>query len=257
MDERRRAEDLVQQHLAELAHVARLSTVGEMVAELAHELNQPLSAICSYAQACKRLLHCSDPNRIEEMSDSMNQVSEQADRAAEIIRRLRRFVAKSKPLQVVVHVNDMIRDVVELMKIDARMARAEVALELTEPLPPVVGDRIQLEQVLVNLLCNAYDSLRESDRETRRATIRTKVDGRRNVLVDVEDNGAGIPSDIADRVFDRFFTTKPDGMGMGLAISQSILEHHGGKLWITSNSEPGVSCHFTLPIDSGEHIRGN
>jgi C4-dicarboxylate-specific signal transduction histidine kinase len=257
MDERRRAEDQAQQHLAELAHVARLSTVGEMVAELAHELTQPLSAICSYAQACKRLLQSPVMNRTEEMSSSLNQVSEQADRAAEIIRRLRRFVAKSNPIQVVVHVNDMIREVVELMKIDARKAQAEVVLELAKSLPPVVGDRIQLEQVLVNLLCNAFDALCESDGQPRRATIRTKIDGRRNVLVDVEDNGAGIPADIADRVFDRFFTTKPDGMGMGLAISQSIIEHHGGKLWITSSPGPGVSCHFTLPIDTGEHNRGN
>jgi two-component system sensor histidine kinase TtrS len=257
MDERRRAEDQAQLHLAELAHVARLSTVGEMVAELAHELNQPLSAISSYSQACKRLIHDAEIQSAEELAASLNQISEQADRAAEIIRRLRRFVAKSKSPQAVVRVNDMIRDVVELMKIDARTARAEVTAELAEPLPTVLGDRIQLEQVLVNLMCNAFDALRESGREPRRVVVRTKVDAPHSVLVEVEDNGAGIPAEIAGHVFDRFFTTKPDGMGMGLSISQSIIENHGGKLWIAPASGFGVSCRFTLPIDMGEPLHGN
>ena len=135
MEERRRAEEQVQQHQAELAHVARLSTVGEMVAELAHELNQPLSAISSYAQACKRLLHGDGADQAEELSAALNQVSEQADRAAEIVRRLRRFVAKAKPVETALDLNAVIRDVAELMSIDARTAKARTDLELTEPLP--------------------------------------------------------------------------------------------------------------------------
>jgi C4-dicarboxylate-specific signal transduction histidine kinase len=257
MDERRHAEERAQQHLAELAHVARLNTVGEMVAELAHELNQPLSAICSHAQACKRMLDSHDRDYGEELSASLNQVNEQSTRAAEIIRRLRRFVAKAKPLEAVVDVNAMIHDVAELMNMDARMADAEVIFELSDPLPSVVADRIQLEQVLVNLMRNGFEALRESNRAPRRLTIRTAVDAQRNILVDVHDNGVGIASDMMDRVFERFFTTKDAGMGMGLSVSQSIIENHGGKLWATPAPDGGAVFHFVLPTETGEHNRGS
>ena len=159
MEERRRAEDQVQQHQAELAHVARLSTVGEMVVELTHELNQPLSAISSYAQACKRLLSSGRPDDGEELLASLGQVGEQADRAAEIIRRLRRFITKAQPSQTAIDINALIRDVAELTNLDARTALAEVRFELSDPLPPVVGDRIQLEQVMVNLMRNAFEAM--------------------------------------------------------------------------------------------------
>jgi C4-dicarboxylate-specific signal transduction histidine kinase len=257
MEERRRAEELVQQHQAELAHVARLSTAGEMVAELAHELNQPLSAISSYAHACTRLL-CSDAaNDKKELLASMQQVSEQADRAAEIIRRLRRFVAKTKPTQTVLDINALIVDVAKLTNMDARMAKVQVSFELTDPLPPVVGDRIQLEQVIVNLMRNAFEAMRDSEPEFRRLTIRTGRDDSQHIVVDLHDGGSGIPPAAIDHVFDRFFTTKPNGMGMGLPISQSIIEKHGGTLWVVPNADRGSTFHFTLPIDLGERSRGS
>ena len=253
MNERRRAEELLQQHQAELAHVARLCTVGEMVAELAHELNQPLSAISSYAQACKRLLHNGGPDQDEDLSASLNQVSEQTDRAAEIIRRVRRFVAKTKPVEAAMNMNAVIRDMAELMGMDARTSGAEVVLTLDEPLPSVVGDRIQLEQVLVNLMRNGFEALKESTEQPRRLTIRTTSDRRQGrVVVDVEDNGEGITPDTADQVFDRFYTTKPNGMGMGLPISRSIVENHSGELWCEPLPGRGAVFHFTLPIDAGE-----
>ncbi len=257
MEERRLAEERSQQHLAELAHVARLSTMGEMVAELAHELNQPLSAISSYAQACKRLLDSGEGNHGEELSSSLGQVVEQANRAGEIIRRVRRFVAKNTPSEEAIDVNAMIRDVAGVMAFDARSVKAEVVTALTEPLPPVVGDRIQIEQVLVNLMRNGFEALRESPREPRQVTVHTAFDGRRHIVIDVHDNGRGIPPDVLDRVFDRFFTTKPDGMGMGLAISRSIVENHGGTLWATPAAEGGAAFHFTLPIETGELDRGH
>lgn len=257
MEERRRAEELARQHQIELAHVSRLSTVGEMVAELTHELNQPLSAIFSYAQACQRLLCSDEPGNREELLGSFQQVGEQADRAAQILRRLRRFVTKAKPLQIEVDLNAMIRDVAELTNIDARMAQAAVCFELTDPLPPVLGDRIQLEQVMVNLIRNAFEAMRECPPESRRLTIRTAVEDCRNVAVHVCDAGVGIPPTAIDHVFDRFFTTKPDGMGMGLAISRSILANHGGSLWVTSNADRGSTFHFTLPLDLGEPCRGS
>ena len=251
MDERRRAEEQVHQHQAELAHVARLSTVGEMVAELTHELNQPLSAISSYAQACQRLLRSGGAEDRTELVTSLHQVGEQAGRAAEIIRRLRRFVMKSKPMQTAVDINALIREVTELTSIDARMAQAEVCFELTDGLPMVLVDRIQIEQVLVNLKRNAFEAMRDLEPASGRLTVRTAFDGAGHIVVDLCDNGSGIPADAMDRVFDRFFTTKPNGMGMGLAISQSIIENHGGKLWVTPNPSRGSTFHFTLPIDRG------
>jgi C4-dicarboxylate-specific signal transduction histidine kinase len=256
IEERRHAEELVQQHQAELAHVTRLSTVGEMVVELTHELNQPLSAISSYAQACKRLLASDNPDDREGLLLSLSQVGEQADRAAEIIRRLRRFITKAKPLQTVVDLNALIRDVVALTAIDARMAQAEVRLDFTEPLPSVRGDRIQLEQVMVNLMHNAFEAMRDSPSPAHRLIIRTSCDGGQHVKVDLHDTGVGISPDAVGCIFDRFFTTKPNGMGMGLPISQSIVEKHGGELWATPNSECGSTFYFTLPIDFGEQNRG-
>jgi C4-dicarboxylate-specific signal transduction histidine kinase len=257
MEERRRAEDQLHQRQTELAHVARLSTVGEMVAELAHELNQPLSAISSYAHACKRLLDGGGAAECkQELRETLGQVSDQADRAAEIIRRLRRFVSKAKPLKVSIDFNEVVRDVYKLMSIDARMANAEVGFVLAEPLPPVVGDRIQLEQVLVNMMRNAIEAVENNDGHERRIAIRTALDDRQRIAVEVEDNGPGVPPDVKERIFDRFFTTKPNGMGMGLAISQSIIENHGGKMWLTPAPQRGAIFHFTLPVDAGEHIRG-
>lgn len=258
MEERRRAEDQLRQHQAELAHVARLSTVGEMVAELTHELNQPLSAICSYAQACKRLLRDGDgQDRTGDLSTSLNQVSEQADRAAEIIRRMRRFVTKAKPSQTEIDINAMVREVADLMSIDARMAQAEVVFQFIENPPPIVGDRIQLEQVLVNLMRNGFEALSDCRSEQPKLLIRTSLNDSDEITVDVEDNGVGIPSKMIDRVFDRFFTTKSEGMGMGLSISQSIIENHSGRLWVSQGSGRGTAFHFTLPTDSGEHSRAD
>lgn len=258
MAQRREAEERATQHQTELAHVTRLSTVGEMVVELAHELNQPLSAIASYAQACQRLLKAEDddPEAKELLSISLVQVTEQAARAAEIIRRLRRFVSKTKPAQTIVDLNVIVCNVAELIEIDARQAEVQVVRDLTNPLPPVVGDSIQLEQVLVNLMRNAFEALRESDRVPRRMTVRTAIDGGRTVLVEVHDNGGGIAPDAAEKVFDRFFTTKPNGMGMGLPISRSIIVGHGGRLWASSADGGGSIFHFTLPIDAGENRRG-
>jgi C4-dicarboxylate-specific signal transduction histidine kinase len=247
----------VQQHQAELAHVTRLSTVGEMVVELTHELNQPLGAISSYAQACRRLLSFDSPEDREELLASLLRVGEQADRAAEIVRRLRRFIAKAKPMQASVNTNAMIRDVSELINIDARMAQVEVQFDLTEPIPPVVADRIQIEQVVVNLMRNAFEAMRQCPVELRRLILRTAQEGQDAIRVDVCDNGPGIPAAEVDRVFDRFYTTKPDGMGMGLPISRSIIANHGGRLWFTPNSDQGCTFHFTLPIDYGEHSLGS
>jgi C4-dicarboxylate-specific signal transduction histidine kinase len=256
IDERRRAEEQLQRRQAELAHVARLSTMGEMAVELAHELNQPLSAISSYAQACRRLLEPDAGDHTEELLASLNQVGEQADRAAEIIRRVRRFVAKAKPLQTPVDVNAVVRDAAELMQFDARSAKAEIRFKLWEPLPPVIADRIQLEQVMVNLMRNAFEAMRNAAPSHRVLTVRTAMGSGDRMLVSVHDTGAGIAPETMPRLFDRFFTTKPDGMGMGLPISQSIIESHGGHLWAEANAGRGATFCFVLPIDRGDESHG-
>jgi len=234
-----------------------LSTVGEMVVELAHELNQPLSAVSSYAHACKRLLGSGRAEDREDLLASLHQISEQADRAAEIIRRLRRFVMKAQPLQTPLDLNATIHDMAKLLSIPARLAGIEICFELAESLPSVVGDRVQLEQVLVNLMRNAIDAVRDCEPEFRRLTIRTALDGRGSVTIDVHDIGPGIPPDVIEHVFERFFTTKSSGMGMGLPICQSIVEKHGGTIWVTPNADRGSTFHFTLPIDFGERNHGS
>jgi two-component system sensor histidine kinase TtrS len=256
MEERRRAEDQLRQHQDELAHVARLSTVGEMVVELTHELNQPLGAISSYAQACNRLLASDRPDDRDELSSAIVRVGEQADRAAEIVRRLRRFITKAQPMQTLANLNAIIRDVAELTSIDARMTEASVDFQLADSLPLVVVDRIQIEQVVVNLMRNAFEAMRDCPPEFRRLTLRTHIEDQHFIRVEVCDTGIGIPPAAIELVFNRFFTTKPDGMGMGLAISRSIITNHGGKLWVVPNLDRGSTYFFTLPIEVGEHSRG-
>ena len=256
MDERRRAEERASRHQAELAHVARLSTVGEMAAELAHELNQPLAAISSHAQACARLLQSSGFNGAEDLTASIHQVVEQADRAAEIIRRLRRFVRKAEPTQAVLEINSLAREIATLVMVEASAAQVEIRFELTDPCPPVMGDQIQIEQVLINLIRNGLEAMRESQGESRAVTIRTSVGQRNRIEVAVRDQGVGISPEMDPRVFDRYFTTKPDGMGMGLPISRSIVESHGGDLWVTSTPGHGTTFTFSLPIYNGDLTRG-
>ncbi len=255
IEQRRQAEERSQQHQAELARVAPLSTVGEMVAELAHEVNQPLAAIASYAQACVRLLSRREPGQLDSLSASMEQISEQANRAGEIIHRLRRFVAKGKPVDTILNINDLVHGIGGLIGYEVRLAHVQMRFELTDPLPPVSGDQIQIEQVLVNLVRNALDAMRDSQVEPKVLTIRTEIveEDRVGVAVEdrvgvaVEDRGGGLRGDDLERVFDRYFTTKPDGMGMGLPISRSIINNHGGRLWATENPDRGTTFRFSLP----------
>ena len=242
MEERRRAEDQVQQHQAELAHVARLSTVGEMVAELTHELNQPLSAISSYAQACKRLLSSDGPDDRQGLLASLGQVGEQADRAAEIIRRLRRFITKAQPSQTVIEINALIRDVAELMNLDARMALTEMRFELIDPMPAVVGDRIQLEQVMVNLIRNAFEAMQECPPEFRRLTIRTAMNAPQHLRVDVCDSGTGIPPDMLRPRLRPFFHHQARRDGNGIAHQP------------LNSRQPGRNAVGHTQSGSGQHL---
>ncbi|MBN2474054.1 MAG: response regulator [Pirellulales bacterium] len=256
MEERRRAEERASQHQAELAHFARLSTVGEMVAELAHELNQPLAAISSYAQACARLLRSSREDSTEDLVASVRQVVEQAERAAEIIRRLRRFVKKGKPSRTALDLSVLVREIAAIVEVEARTVRVDLRFDLLEPCPPVMADRIQIEQVLINLIRNGLEAMRESQGGRRILTIETRVADGQHLEVAVHDQGVGIPPDMMKRVFERYFTTKPHGIGMGLPISRSIVESHGGRLGVTSDPQSGTTFRFHLPIFSEDRPSG-
>lgn len=244
------AQEELRRHQAQLAHMARLSTMGEMASGLAHELNQPLSAIVNYAQGCVRRAR-SGKSQPEELARAMEQVGLQAQRAAEVIRRLREFVGKGELRRIRADVNDIVRSVAALDELEARQEQVAVVLDLADDIPSIQVDVIQVEQVILNLVRNAIDAMSETDRDKRRLTITTSVNDDNEVEVAVRDCGHGIASEMADRIFEPFFTSKPGGMGMGLSISRSIIDAHGGRLWSTPNGDGGATFHLALPVVSG------
>lgn len=245
--EQRQAEDQARQHQADLVHVSRLCTMGEMAAGLAHELNQPLAAIVSYTQGCVRRI--ANGAQSSEILDAMKQVTLQAQRAGEIIKHLRNFVSKGEPHRSTVQVNAMVREVMSVCKVDIRRHTATIRLRLTDNLPTVSVDMIQIEQVLVNLLRNGLEAMIHTEPAAREMLIRTFFNDKQQVQISVSDAGEGLPKDLdPEKVFEAFFTTKKEGMGMGLAISRSIIEAHGGRLWAERNPDRGTTFHFTLPV---------
>jgi C4-dicarboxylate-specific signal transduction histidine kinase len=248
--ERLRAEEQARQHQSELAHVARLSTMGEMASGLAHELNQPLTAVMNYTRGVLRRLSASEVDPA--LVDAMGRATAEAERAAQIIRRLREFVRKREPRAEVVDLNDTVRGVAHIAAPEAERNDVRVQLELEDELPPVLGDRIQLEQVLLNLTRNAVEAMAGGD--TRSLLIRSSQRGER-VRVEVLDSGRGVPDEDRERLFDPFFSTKPEGMGMGLSISRSIIEAHGGTLAVELTPDSGSRFYFDLPAH-GEARQG-
>jgi len=245
-----RAEEQARQRQAELAHVARLNMVGELASGLAHELNQPLCAILSSTQACRRLVRSGRVDS-EELGDAMDEVSAQAERAGEIIRRLRNFVRKQQPRQVPVDINDIVREAAAFIEADARDSAVMMQFELADQAPPVLADGIQIQQVVLNLLRNAVEAMKNIESAKRVITLRSSLFGADAVEVAIRDTGAGLSADAFERMFEPFYTTKSSGIGVGLSISRSIIEAHGGRLWATRNPDQGVTFRFTLPTTSG------
>ena len=238
----------LQRHRAELAHVARLSMMGEMAASLAHELNQPLHAINNYASGSLIRLR-KTPQRDEQLVAALEQISEEAKRAAEIVRRVRGFVQKHEPQFSEVFVNNLVEEVILLSKTELEQhCHAKVVVELLENLPVVIGDAVQIEQVIMNLVRNGLEAMEETSVENQLLTIKTMRYSDKMVQVEVCDRGKGIGGEALEKIFDPFFTTKPEGMGMGLAISRSIIQAHGGRLWVSTNQDQGCTFHFTLPV---------
>lgn len=239
-----RAEEELRQHRERLAHVGRISVMGEMAAGLAHEINQPLSAISNYAQASRRLVAQGETG---ELDDALDKISAQALRAGEVIRRLRSMIRKSEAELERVDVNDLVHGVLGLVEADARASGVRLRLELTPDLPPVRCDVVQIQQVLLNLVRNAIDTIVGDAGRHLKVVIETGFHGPHAVRVAVADSGPGVDDETAQRLFTPFFTTKPKGLGLGLSISRTIVESHGGELAFTANQPQGAVFWFTLP----------
>jgi PAS domain S-box-containing protein len=228
---------------ADLAHMNRVTTMGELTASLAHEITQPISAAVTDANTCVRWLTRDHPD-LEEAREAAKRTVKDATRAADIIRQTSQLFKNRRPLHEVVTVNDLITEIIMLVRSEAVRCGVAIRTELKTDLPSVRGDRTQLQQVLLNLIMNGIEAMRGVD--GRQITVTSACDASDQLLVSVADTGTGLPPD-QDEIFRAFFTTKPDGTGMGLAISRSIVESHGGRLWATSNTGPGATFCFSLP----------
>jgi C4-dicarboxylate-specific signal transduction histidine kinase len=229
-----------------MARMSRVSSMGELTASLAHELNQPLTAIASNAAAGKRFLDKGVPDP-EMFAELLADVSDDARRAGDIIHGIHHFVRKSEGTRRLVNLNDIVREVLRLLHSDLLGRGTTVETELTPNLPAVEADPVHLQQVLLNLLMNSLEAMQATPADKRRVVICTRREGDSFVLVAVRDHGGGLPKDDLDKVFDHFYSTKPNGMGMGLTIVRSIVEAHGGKL-SAENTEDGARFSFRLPV---------
>ncbi|HUW82500.1 MAG TPA: PAS domain S-box protein [Phycisphaerae bacterium] len=250
--EREQAQGQLRQRQADLAHVSRLSTIGEMTSSLAHEINQPLAAIANYAQAWLQAIR-SGRLDAEELREDVTQIAAQAERAGQIVRRVRSFIRKEDTQRTRVDIADLVREAADLAEVETREYGVVLRLELDGATHPVVADAIQIEQVILNLVRNALEAMKHRRKKERKLSIRTAAVDDGCVEVAVRDSGTGLSADHqADRLFEPFFTTKPEGMGMGLAISRTIVEAHGGRLWASGNPDHGMTFRFTLPAAQGE-----
>jgi len=243
--ERKHAEEALRQAQADLAHVSRVTTMGELTASLAHEVNQPITAAVTDANACLRWLTRDSPD-VEEARAAAARIVKDAMRAADIVSRIRLLFKKSTPPRELVDLNEVIREMVVLLRGEATRYSVSIRTELAPDPPLVMGDRVQLQQVMMNLMMNGTDAMKTVD-GTRELAITSQPADQEECLVSVSDTGVGLPAQQADQIFNAFFTTKPHGTGMGLSISRSIVESHGGRLWAGSNSPCGASFYFTLP----------
>jgi C4-dicarboxylate-specific signal transduction histidine kinase len=248
MAERKRAEDAYYEAQAELARVTRISAMGALAASISHEVNQPLAAVVTNADACMMWLS-SDPPNLEEARAAVDSIAQQGTRASDVVRHIRAMFTKATPERTKVQVNELIREVSMLIEGAALRNQVTLQTDLGADLPPTMGDRVQLQQVIVNLILNGIEAMRDVASRPRRLLIRSQMQNSDEVLVAVQDSGIGIAPKDERRIFDAFFTTKAQGMGMGLSISHSIIEAHGGRLWATSNSDHGATLQFTLPAE--------
>jgi len=243
------AEEALDKARSELAHVARIATLNALTASIAHEVNQPLSGILTNASTCLRMLN-GDPPNVDGARETARRTVRDGNRASDVITRLRALYSKKEFLLEPVDLNEAAREVIAVMLSDIQRNRVILRSELADKLPPVTGDRIQLQQVILNLLRNASDAMSTVDDRKRELLIRTKQDEGDQVRLTVKDVGVGFTPEAAAKLFQAFYTTKNDGMGIGLSISRSIIERHNGRLWAEPNDGPGATFSFSIPCCS-------
>jgi len=241
--------EALQKAQTELAHVTRVMTLGELTASIAHEVNQPLAAIVTNGNATLRWLGGATPN-LSEARQAVERIIKDSYRASEVISRIRSLVKKAPPRNDLVDLNEVIIEVFVLAQSEARRNRVSLQRELRNDLPLVRGDRVQLQQVILNLIVNGLEAISKNGDSARELIVRSDLDDDGKVIIAVSDSGEGLDAANSEHLFDAFFTTKPDGMGMGLAISRTIIEAHGGRLWATANSPKGAVFQFSLPASA-------
>ncbi|HDK38040.1 MAG TPA: PAS domain S-box protein, partial [Thiolapillus brandeum] len=249
ISDKKQAAEADRQYQMELAHVARLSTMGEMASGMAHELNQPLTAIATSADACMRLLESGTPPT-EKIMDVLETIGTQARRAGGIIAQLRQFVRKEEPRHTLVNINQLIDEVLLLLEPEIHKAGIRVVRDLDADLPLVQAQHIQIDQVILNLIRNAIEAMTETDKRQRVLTLRTRSAGDNAVITSIEDTGPGADKALRDKLFDPFVTSKTHGMGLGLSISMAIINAHNGNLYYDAqNGYKGAIFRFTLPVN--------
>ena len=246
--ERKRAELEAARQRNEMAHLSRVTMLGELSGSITHELNQPLSAILSNAQAAQRVLAHDDAD-VAELRQILNDIVSEDKRAGEVIRRLRLWLKKGEVQQRSLEINDVVRDVLKLVRSDLVNQKVTVDCKLGRDLPRIIGDSVQLQQVLLNLVVNACDAMTGCNTSERRLVIRTGIENDSSaVIVSITDSGSSIPEEKMEQIFEAFYTTKEKGMGLGLSVCRTIITAHQGKLWATNNTDRGATFHFSLPI---------
>ena len=249
LSEQKRAEEALREAQADLAHVTRVTTLGEIAASIAHEVNQPLAAVVANAEACLRWLDREIPD-LDAARRSAEWIIDDANRASEVIRRVRALANKSDVEKAPLDINDVVKEVIALVQGELVSHRVSLRMEFANALPVVPADRVELQQVVINLVMNGIEAMQSVTDRPRELLIRSLQDETQQVLVSVTDCGVGISAENADRLFNAFFTTKANGMGMGLSICRSIIEAHGGRLWASANLPHGATFQFTLPVSA-------
>jgi two-component system sensor kinase FixL len=242
----KQAEAEAMRHREQLMHASRLTTMGEMAAAMAHELNQPLSAIATYTAACQRFLNQGSQSH-EDVFNSLREIGTQAHRAGQIIQRMRDFTRSRESRRKLVSLADLIEEIRPLAELDAKANDVQLTIDIDPGLPPINADAVQIQQVILNLLRNGMDAMVDAPSILRLLHLHVFMDGENCLRIAITDQGHGVPEEIRQQLFNPFFTTKPTGMGMGLAISRSIVTAHGGKLDCVNNPDGGATFFFTLP----------
>ena len=247
--ERLRAEEeheRLRQLEADLAHINRVSVMGELAASIAHEVNQPLAGVVSNGSACLRWL-AGDPPNLDEARDAARRIVRDGKRAGDVIARVRALTRRDTTSSEKLDLNQTIQEVLALVGDEAQRTSAMIRAQFADDLAPVAGDRVQLQQVMLNLVMNAIEAMSTVEERAREVVITTRNGDAEHVHVTVEDSGPGVDSGAVEKIFEPFYTTKPSGMGMGLSVSRSIVQNHGGRLWATAKDGPGTVFHFVLP----------